>query len=374
MSQRLVHSVFSWLFLTENWIYTQVKNINAIEQLVITDRLSPEYPTGLKIICKKDMSIPIINRVNQKISTVDWFRKSLIRKDDILFSHYGTRGYHDLGLSKKHITRFYGYDLKRIIKTNINWAKRYERLYSECEFFVAEGPYMKKQLIEGGCHPDKIYVNPLGCTNLNIDHSIRIYDGGIFNFLIASSFCERKGIIYSLEALGHLKAEKRIGDFHIDIVGEVPDKEAVNIQYKEKMLQKIKEYKLEENITWHGYMPLKALHGFALKNHVLLHPSVWGSDEDSEGGYPIVIPELMATGLPVVASDHCDIPTAVNETNGFVCREKDIDGLMNAILKIMEPGTLSSLSAGARITAETKFNQQILSAELQSFILSSFRT
>ena len=86
-----------------------------------------------------------------------------------------------------------------------------------------------------------------------------------------------------------------------------------------------------------------------------------------------MIPELMATGLPVIASDHCDIPTVVNETNGFVCREKNIGDIEKAILKIMESGVLNELSKGARKTAMEKFDQAKLSAELEEFIKTNFK-
>jgi colanic acid/amylovoran biosynthesis glycosyltransferase len=372
MTQRLVHSVFSWLPLTENWIYNQVSNLVGFDQLILCDETTVSYPDDFRVISKAERSSKILSRVNQKLSSTDWFRRRSLKSNDILFSHYGTRGFHDLGLCKKHITRFYGFDLNRIINDNPAWTSRYSKLFEKCDLFIAEGPFMKKQLEEKGCDSGKIYINSLGCSRLDMAYRVRKYDEGKMKFLIASSFSERKGIIYALQALGNLKQKNQLKNFSIDIVGDNPDQQKSNLKYKEQIFKTIREHSLEENIKWHGFMPLESLHAVALNMHILLHPSVWAMDGDSEGGYPIVIPELMATGLPVIATDHCDIPEVVNERNGRICREKNISDLESAILECMQPGVLQQLSKGARQTAIENFDQTKLSSDLGNKIRSVF--
>jgi len=51
----------------------------------------------------------------------------------------------------------------------------------------------------------------------------------------------------------------------------------------------------------------------ALLCHLFLSPSVTAADGDTEGGAPVAIIEAAATGLPVVASLHADIPEVIRD-------------------------------------------------------------
>lgn len=73
-----------------------------------------------------------------------------------------------------------------------------------------------------------------------------------------------------------------------------------------------------------------------MKNYdFLVHPSVTAKDNDSEGGAPTIIIEAQAIGLPVITTDHADIPFIMGYPD-FVARENDVDSLMRVIEKIIK--------------------------------------
>ena len=163
----LAHSTHTWLPLTEQWIYRQVKNISGIDQIVICDKKDPAFPEITKTFYNPGSPLDLNPRIRNKLGLPDAFRNKILNNysDIILFSHYGNQGFLDLGLNKKkHITRFYGYDLTRTVKSDNRWIKRYEKLFYECDLFVVEGTHMKGILQELGCDENKIKVNYLSSS------------------------------------------------------------------------------------------------------------------------------------------------------------------------------------------------------------------
>jgi hypothetical protein len=86
----------------------------------------------------------------------------------------------------------------------------------------------------------------------------------------------------------------------------------------------IAEAGLAERTRLLGFRPQAKMIEEAHRNHIYLAPSVTGSDGETEGGAPVSIIELMATGMPVVSTLHCDIPNVVLDgQTGFLSPERD---------------------------------------------------
>ena len=82
-----------------------------------------------------------------------------------------------------------------------------------------------------------------------------------------------------------------------------------------------------------GYQPYSVLLREAYKNHIFLSPSVTAHDGDTEGGAPVILIELSATGMPIVSSFHCDIPEVIpHRKSGLLTKERDVDGLAENLL------------------------------------------
>jgi colanic acid/amylovoran biosynthesis glycosyltransferase len=75
----------------------------------------------------------------------------------------------------------------------------------------------------------------------------------------------------------------------------------------------------------------------AYRNHIFISPSVTASDGDTEGGAPVTLIEMAASGIPVVSTMHCDIPGVIEEgVTGLLAPERDVDGLVSHIRWLLE--------------------------------------
>jgi colanic acid/amylovoran biosynthesis glycosyltransferase len=367
----LAHSTHTWLPLTEQWIYRQVSHINIEEQIILCDKKDDAFPEIVRTFYNPTSPFDFTNRIRNKLRLPDAFRNKILKQYDdvILFSHYGIRGYHDLGLKKqKHITRFYGYDLTRTLKADVRWKSRYEKLFDECNLFIVEGNHMKNVLHSLGCDEKKIKVSFLGVDLNEVNFKKRI-ENATLNVLIACATAERKGIIYSLRAI-----EKAINYYHVPIhihwVGGRNSNYAAYIEYEKLLNDFISATNLKQHITYYGFLPPVGLQAVARKCQIAIHPSVWAADGDCEGGYPVVLVDLMATGLPIITTDHCDIPEVVNNDNGYVCPEKNIDALIAALVDTYESKSYIDKSILARQTVEKKFDWEKLGDQLTGIILN----
>ena len=69
--------------------------------------------------------------------------------------------------------------------------------------------------------------------------------------------------------------------------------------------------------------------------HIHLVSSMTAADGDSEGGAPTTLLEMQATGKPIVATRHADIPYVVREgESALLADEGDVDGLAAALVRV----------------------------------------
>ena len=79
-------------------------------------------------------------------------------------------------------------------------------------------------------------------------------------------------------------------------------------------------------------------------NHIFIAPSKTDPiTGETEGGAPTVLIEAQATGMPVIASDHADIPEIViNEKSGLIFKENDTNQLAESIIELIKMKNLWS--------------------------------
>jgi colanic acid/amylovoran biosynthesis glycosyltransferase len=144
--------------------------------------------------------------------------------------------------------------------------------------------------------------------------------------LLAASFREKKGLPDALEALGRLHRELR--DLQITIIGDA-DSDPRSQPEKARILAKLEEHHLQPKVRLLGYQSHAVLLTEAYKHHLFAAPSLTAADGDTEGGAPVTLIEMVATGMPVISTNHCDIPSVVIDgTTGLLANEKDVEGLL----------------------------------------------
>ena len=74
---------------------------------------------------------------------------------------------------------------------------------------------------------------------------------------------------------------------------------------------------------------------------ILLAPSITDANGDTEGGAPVSIVEALIAGVPVVGTNHCDIPNVVTHgETGLLCEERDVEALADNLAQLADNGKL----------------------------------
>ncbi|MDJ0674820.1 MAG: glycosyltransferase [Calothrix sp. MO_167.B42] len=341
----ILHSHQNWLPLTENWIYNQIHYLpDQIENHVVCKTTTNLEQFGLPNIHCLSEVMPWLDSLDKKFGKLrGWqhlsqfpFSQFLVeiaqkQKADILHSHFGNAAWFNIRAAKqanlRHIATFYGYDVNFIPKRYPQWLRRYRSLFKHIDCILCEGSHMAQCIAELGCPQNKIQVHHLGIAVGEIPFKPRSWNPSApLRVLLAASFREKKGIPYALEALGRLQKEVPL---EITIIGDASSNHH-SLKEKQKILTVIEKYNLQPKVRMLGYQPHSILLKEAYKHHVFISPSVTANDGDTEGGAPVTIIEMIATGMPVVSTKHCDIPEVTkNSVRSLLAVERDVDGLLN---------------------------------------------
>lgn len=367
-----------YLPLTETWIYGQIKHLQRYEPVVYTRRTEnlEQFPTrGIRAMDENlGPARLFINRAwNKVFHYYPYFRRWLrYDRPDVVHAHFGPAGWAFLGLKRGFgipmVTNFYGYDLSVLPRERPEWRDRFKRLFADGELFLVEGHHMRQVLVDLGCPPEKVMVNHLGIDLEQIEFiPRRPQEGGPVRVLVSGSFREKKGIPYAVEAFGRVVHSHPELDLQMTIMGDsrgTPKEEAE----KQKILGAIARYGLEDKVRLLGYQPYKVLLDEARDHHIFVSPSVHAADGDTEGGVPVTIIEMTASGMPVLSTTHCDIPEVVLDgQSGFLAPERDVEALAGKLeLLVLHPELWPEMGRRGREHVEKEYDVRQQVAKLES--------
>jgi len=357
-----------YLPITETWIYSQIINLKRYQPVIYAHKTEnlDIYPTeNIKSLKLKDSLVDPYTFFNlgwnKLFNFYPYFAYSLrIDKPDLAHAHFGPSGYDLLKLKSMFkfplITTFYGYDLSMLTHEYPEWKLKYKKLFQQGEHFLVEGPHMKACLVELGCPEEKITVQHLGVDLNRIKFmSRKPEENGKTRVLISGSFREKKGIPYAIEAFGRIRQKNN--NLQLTIIGDSRGSRNEE-QEKQKILDMIHRYNLEECINMLGYQPYPVFLEELYKHHIFLSPSVHASDGDTEGGAPVSIIEASASGMPVLSTMHCDIPQVVIDgESGFLVPERDVTALAERLeYLVSNPDTWKQMGQKGREHIEKNYD------------------
>jgi colanic acid/amylovoran biosynthesis glycosyltransferase len=226
----------------------------------------------------------------------------------------------------RHVVTFYGLDVNFLPRHDRRWRGRYAELFGHVDAVLCEGPHMAGEIAALGCPEEKIRVQRLGVSFDDIPYEPCAWrPGEPLRVLIAASFREKKGIPDALEAIARLQESVPLEVTLIGDAGEDPRAQ----DEKPRILSAIERFNLGDKVCLLGYQPHARLLEEARRHHIFLAPSLTASDGDTEGGAPVSLIEMAASGMLIVSTTHCDIPEIVRHgETGLLSAERDIDGLV----------------------------------------------
>jgi colanic acid/amylovoran biosynthesis glycosyltransferase len=319
---------------TTNWLYDHLRHLPRYRPVVFCDELvhRDEFPElEAWRLDPRSLKRRIWRRLaGDRLYPSDLWR---VRKlaPRVLHSHFGDQAVEDLGLQKAlgipWIAAFYGADIYEL-GPQAEWQAKYAHVFSKAARVLALGPRMKTQLESIGCPAEKVAIHPLGVDAENLPSSGRaLQKGETLKILFAGTLREKKGVPYLLEAVALARRRGVPLDLHLvgDAGGRPADRET-----KEAIFRQIGQLGLEDVVTLRPYLPFRELVVLALRLHVFVVPSVTAADGDAEGT-PFVLQQMMATGMPAIATAHSDIPYLFGEHAHLLVPERDAGAIADRL-------------------------------------------
>lgn len=158
-------------------------------------------------------------------------------------------------------------------------------------------------------------------------------------------FVEKKGFEYLIRAVGLLS--ERGTSVHLTLIGDGP--------LMGELQELVGQSGLEKQVTLTGRLGTEKVRAAMSEADVVIIPSVTSQSGEKEG-LPVVIMEAMASGVPVVATEHSGIPEIVLAgKTGQLVPERDAAALAEAIEASLAQTDKTQIGQ-ARALIEEEFN------------------
>lgn len=362
----IAHYAPVWLPRTETWLYNQIRY------------LPPRY--RCHVVCERTEHLdrfPVADlhalsgewkpfvMLNDRLRAWGWITHSMLlarrmREHGcaLLHSHFGPEGWRQLPVARArgvpHVVTFYGYDVNKAPRTDPRWRPRYRDLFAAVDRVLCEGEFMAARITDLGCPPEKVRVHRLGVDLDRLAFRPRRppVSGEATRILIAGTFREKKGIPDALRAVAALATDRPVS---VTLVGDAAPREGAE---RARIDTTLRETGLGDRVDRRGWVTHDELIELAYDHHLFLSPSRTAADGDTEGGAPVAIIEMAATGLPVVSTTHCDIPGVIrHRETGYLAPEGDVAEVAAGLRWWLDaPGSWEARLTAGRRHLEARFD------------------
>ncbi len=363
----VLHSIPVWLPQTQTWMYNQLHHLpNDIDWHVVCERTENlDQFVVPNIHCLAEG--PGWRACRDKVLRALRLRRHLgftievagDRRASVIHSHFGNIGWDDMAVARRaglrHVVSFYGLDVTYLPRRNPLWLRRYRALFGHVDTVLCEGSHMAGCVVALGCPERKVRVHRLGVGLDDIPFAPHPWRrGDPLRVLLAASFREKKGIPIAVEALARLRDRVPL---EITLIGDAGADRRARAE-KRRILATVDRCDLNGSVRMLGYQPHARLLEEARRHHIFLSPSITARDGDTEGGAPVSLIEMAASGIVVVSTNHCDIPGVVRHgVTGLLADERDVNGLVTNLEWLVEhPDRWDAMRTAARKHIESRFD------------------
>lgn len=364
MTHTIAHAVNPFLPNSGSWIYHQIVFLSSVRPIVLTKRTENLHQFPFSPVYSI-YGLPRARRYTEKVVarvTGGPFRlhRSALRRENasLLHSHFSDLAIRNISLAREmgipHVASFYGSDIWARESDPV-FRKDFQRLCRSASRFLVEGPEMGRKVVSLGAPAGMVRVLRIGIDIGKIPfHPRHPSPDGKVVILMAGRPVEKKGFWYGLQAFERICSDFPRSELLLIIGGRGKQENETVRRMKRFILEK----GIEDRITWSGTLSYQDYLNRIRSAHIFLQPSVRAEDGDAEGGAPVTLTELSASGMPIVATRHCDIPEVVLDgRSGVLAEERDVDGLAEKLaVVISSPGTWGSMGRAGRAHVEEYFD------------------
>lgn len=356
--------VRTYLPLPENWIYEQVRHLERYRSVFATKSTAnlDTFPFDpIYSVSRSRIHVRILDRKIRKRAGYSPFFSSVVESEGVSILHAHGGGIATFVVASAYrsnipmVVSFYGTDMWKHPEGEAGLRRKYADVFKHAALSLAEGPAAAAQLVRIGCPEDRVAIHRLGVDVAAIPFKPRsLADGAELRVLMASRFVEKKGIPYAIE--GFCRVARENLRMRLTVVGDSGS--AKDSRVRKEIEKTVTRHGVGDQVAILGFMGREELRTLAEQHHVLLHPSIHAPTGDSEGGHPVVMTMLAASGMPILATRHCDIPEVVrdNET-GWLVSERNADEIEATLRNIVrDPSMLHAFGCEARKLVEEKYD------------------
>lgn len=373
MADVVAHSVNPFLFSTGSWVYTQIRTLKRWRAIVVAKRREnrEDYPLA-DVFALEDLPLwkQLGERWGRRSSGCFPFMRAALREHGarLLHSHFASQGWTDLPLAAAsglpHITSFYGADIWKNSRSP-QWRARYLDLFAHGNRFLVEGNAMRAKVESLGCPAAKLVIQHLGVDVEQASFAERrVCADGIVRVLASGRAVEKKGHEFAIRAFARARREMPALRLSLMIIASSEDEKA--------RLAALKELVAAEDVADTVDFPPPRSYADYRKSlydyHAFFAPSRHAQNGDAEGGAPVSVIDMSATGMPIVASRHCDIPeVAPDGVSGLLFDEDDLDGAVRALLDVARsPQRWQEWGRAGRAHVEREYSLAIQPGRLEA--------
>jgi len=330
------HFHYCFFERSETFVYHQLSSLKRFRPVAISliSRNLDEFPLSNGV--HYDVGLELFRSGLQFIEPFRYgslkLAAELFKREGValIHAHFGTWGVYATPLKRSlrvpMVVTFYGQDMSLLPKRTM-WRNRFQKLWKKIDLFLVEGPHMMAELIKLGAPREKVALQRIGVPVSRIGFrppatkSTRPPTA-----LWVGRMIEKKGLMDALKALESLKREGI--KIQLRIIGDGPE--------KRKAQGFVKEKGSEEDVTFLGFLDYETYLAELEQADFLIAPSRTSSKGETEGGAPTTILEAEASGLPVVATRHADIPFVLPKDYPYLANEADPRDLARVIKLLLD--------------------------------------
>lgn len=347
---RVLHLFQEYLSISETWAFNLIDHLSDVDNAigaVYYNRNDQYFPEKFSFLKQKEdlynlyknpkadhwlrnlfLRIKRKLRKQELVQISKWISTS---KPDVIHVHFGTTAAHFLPLllhaNKPFLVSFYGYDYGKAVQKDPKLSVKYQQIFKAASLILVEEESGISHLVKLGCNPLKIKLQRLGVNINQIDFVPFESYGEPLKFLQIANFVEKKGQADLVKTVVKYKSELE-NKVEFTFIGDY------ETAYGKTVKNLIQEHQIERFFKFENAIPYHEIHDKIGNYDAFFHFSKYALDGDCEGGAPTILLDAQAVGIPILSTNHCDIPRYIsNYANQFLVSEGNLDEIYHLLSK-----------------------------------------